>query len=200
MSYLSFFEWTGTILALLGAFILASKKVKMEIPYTMWIVSNILYIWFFYNTGNNGLLAMNLFGIFINMFGLYQWKKNYLNINHNLTNFLAILSILFLVSSIISFILFFIHNTNNYLEWFGSLLGVGSAIFLSSRHKLSFLCWGFWTLANGVLIYIGLANNQFGFVILQIGFMLSNVYGGYVWAKAFIHENRIIQIEEPTHI
>ncbi len=172
----------------------------MEIPYTMWIISNILYIWFFYNTGNTGLLFMNIFGMLINIFGLYQWKKNHFNINNNLTNFLAILSIMFLIASIISIILFFIHNTNNYLEWFGAFLGVGSAVFLSSRHRLAFLCWGFWTLANGVLIYVGLVNNQFGFVILQIGFMLSNIYGGYVWVKAFIHENRIIQVEEPTHI
>ncbi len=200
MSYLSVFEWSGTILALLGAFLLASKKIKMEIPYSMWIASNILYIWFFYNTGNNGLLAMNLFGILINSFGFYQWKKSQNNINHNLTNILTIISILFLIASIITLALYIMNNTNNYLEWFGSLLGVGSAIFLSSRHRLSFLCWGFWSLANAVLIYIGLFNNQFGFVVLQIGFMLSNVYGGYVWFKAFIHEHRIIQIDEPTHI
>lgn len=200
MSYLSLFEWSGTILALLGAFILASKKIRMEIPYTMWILSNILYIWFFLNTGNNGLLAMNLFGILINSFGLYQWKKSHNNINNNLTNILAIISILFLIASFVSFIFYLINNTNNYLEWFGSLLGVGSAIFLSSRHKLSFLCWGFWTVANAVLIYIGLMNNQFGFVVLQIGFMITNVYGGYVWVKAFIHEHKMIQIDEPTHI
>ncbi len=199
MSYLSLFEWTGTILALLGAFILASKKIKMEIPYSMWIASNILYIWFFYNTGNHGLLAMNLFGILINSFGLYQWKKSHNNINHNLTNIISIISIIFLIASLVSLFLFSMNGTNNYLEWFGSLLGVGSAIFLSSRHRLSFLCWGFWTLANGVLIYIGLQNNQFGFVVLQIGFMLSNIYGGYVWATAFMKEHKIVQLETPTH-
>lgn len=200
MNYLSLFEWSGTFLALLGAFTVASKKIKMEYPYFMWIASNILYIWFFYNTGNNGLLAMNLFGILINSFGFYQWKKTHNNINHNLTNFLTFVSTLFLIASIITIVLFLIKQNNNYLEWFGSLLGVGSAILLSSRHKFSFLCWIFWTLSNGVLIYIGLLNNQFGFVVLQIGFMISNVYGGYIWFKAFQKEHIIKRVEEVPHI
>lgn len=199
MGFLNLFEWTGTILALSGAFLMASNKLKPHYSYIIWILSNIFYIYFFLNTGNNGLLTMNIVGILINLFGMYQWSHKEIEGNKQLTKFLLLIS-LFLFLGVIYYSIVYLEKFNiKDLEWVGSLLGLCSAFLLASRHKYSFLCWFLWSFANGVLIFVGYSNNQFGFVVLQIGFMLSNVYGGIVWAKDFIKQHKLPTIDEPTH-
>lgn len=199
MVSLHLFEWIGTIFALSGAFLMASNKLKPHYSYIIWILSNIFYIYFFLNTGNNGLLTMNVVGIMINLFGMYQWSHKEINGNKHLTKILLIISILLFIGSIYSFFCFLDGFQLKNLEWTGSLLGLCSAFLLSARHKYSFLCWFLWSIANGILIFVGYQNSQFGFVILQVGFMISNVYGGIVWAKDFMRQHKLVPIDEPTH-
>ncbi len=195
--YLSIFEWLGTILALSGAALMAANRSPI-VCFLMWLGSNFSFIYVFSNTGNNGLLFMNLMSIIINLFGIYQWKEKEHLVNDKVTKFLFYVFLIILGFSIWNLINFAITPKLSLLEWFASSLGVASAFLLSSRHKLTFLCWFFWSFSNIILMYIGFNGAQYGFMTLQFGFMLTNIYGSYNWYLAYREKHILIPIDKPS--
>lgn len=191
------FEWLGTILALSGAALMAANRLPV-ICYVMWLASNFSFIYVFSNTGNHGLLFMNVMSIVINLFGIYQWKEKEHLVNEKITKLLFYVFVIIMLFSIWNLVRFAIEPKLSVLEWFASLLGVASAFLLSSRHKLTFLCWFFWSFSNLILMYVGYDGEKYGFMTLQFGFMLTNIYGSYNWFIAFKEKHVLIPVEKPT--
>lgn len=191
---LYYFEWFGTILALLGAGMMSFNRFPV-ICYILWLISNFSFIYFFNITGNNGLLFMNVMALAINSFGIYQWREKEDLVNTKITLFLVVVAFLIFLLSLYNLFLFINETSIKSLEWFASSLGVSASLMLSSRHKYSFLCWFMWSVSNIVLIYVGFKNQQYGFVTLQVGFMLTNIYGSYNWFKLFLKKYNNLEIK-----
>jgi len=194
-SILLFLEWFGAISALLGSFALASRKFNPSITWYLWIISNICYIIYFFSYEQYGLLLLNIFGLLINLFGLYQWAQSEYNINQKITKNFLNLSVVFSLVAFYCIVLFIFNPKIIYAEWIGSMLGIAAALLISSRHKYSFLCWPMWILSNGILLTLTIMTEQYGVVFLQSGFMLINVYGFYNWFKNINFAQKINQIE-----
>lgn len=184
-------EWTGTILALIGSFLLASHKFKPSITLSFWIASNICYITYFFMKEQHGLLLMNLCGFVINSFGMYQWLQHEENVNNKIASLLFNLSLVSFATTFFYVTSFVISPSVKNVEWIGSTLGIAAAFLISSRHKYSFLCWFVWCFSNLVLLIMAIITKQYGFLFLQLGFMFINVYGTINWIKSYKLKNPI---------
>jgi hypothetical protein len=192
-------EWSGAFLALSGSLILASNKFKPSITYSIWLLSNILYIIYFIHTKQFGLLSLNITGFIINLFGWYQWIQKADNLNTKLTGVLFNLSLIFFAFSTFYIAAFLTSPSIKNAEWIGSTLGIAAAFLISSRHKYSFMCWFVWCFSNFALLIMAIYTNQHGLLFLQLGFMLINVYGTYNWVKQFKLERTVTtEIMEAT--
>ena len=189
-------EWIGALFALTGAAIMATRRAKPIIAWGLWIICNAIFIAYFIYHQQYGLLLMNIGGLFINAFGLYQWIQPKTQINHSITKLLLNLSIFFAVISIYHLILFVFSPSKEHIEWFGSMLNLTAAFLLASRHKYSFLCWFVWGVSNFTLLILTTITQQYGFAFLQAGFMVVNVYGSISWLKKFKSTHKIPPIEE----
>jgi len=186
-------EWLGTLLALVGSFILATHKMKPSISLSFWLASNVCYIIYFFYKEQNGLLLMNLCGFVINSFGMYQWLQHEEKINSKMASLLFNLSLFSFITTLY-FIISFLHNPSvKNVEWIGSTLGIAAAFLISSRHKYSFLCWFVWCFSNFILLIMAVFTKQFGFLFLQVGFMFINVYGTVNWIKQY-RANKSIEL------
>ena len=75
MNFLLLLEWFAAFCALGGAILASGKWLSPNLPWKLWISANILFIFFFFFTEQNGLLTLHLFGLFINSLGLYQHQQ-----------------------------------------------------------------------------------------------------------------------------
>jgi hypothetical protein len=178
-------EWTGTLLALIGSFLLASHKFKPSTTLSFWLASNICYIAYFFVKEQNGLLLMNICGFIINLFGMYQWIQHEEKVNSKMATLLFNLSLMSFVATSFYVASFLISPSVKNVEWIGSTLGIAAAFLISSRHKYSFLCWFVWCASNFMLLVMAIITKQYGFLFLQIGFMFINVYGTINWIKQY---------------
>lgn len=177
----TYVEWIGTILGLGGSLIMASKKISQAWAWNAWIIMNILFICLFLvHTKQFGLLFMNIFGIFINILGLWQWSnKKEINIRAMKAAFnLGKIGILF---AIFLLVIFPIIPSVSIIEWFGSILSISGALLLASQHKKSGWSWIIWSISNIVLLCMAVYTKQWGFATLQLGFTISNIYGCIMW-------------------
>ena len=72
------FEWTGSILGLLGAFLLATNSRVSQYGWIAFLAGNIAWIAFSIKVGTNGLLLQQLGLMGTNILGLYRvglWPK-----------------------------------------------------------------------------------------------------------------------------
>lgn len=201
-NFLPILEWTGTIFALIGSFLLASHKVKPSITLSLWLTSNICYIIYFLCKGQNGLLLMNVCGFIINSFGMYQWLQHEESVNHKIASLLFNLSLVAFATTSFYLASFLIEPSVKNVEWIGSTLGIAAAFLISSRHKYSFLCWFVWCFSNFILLIMAIITQQYGFLFLQVGFMFINVYGTFNWIKQYRLTHSIEQqgMEIPSKI
>lgn len=176
-------EWTGSILGLLGAYLLANKDIKPYNAWVVWLVSDILFISLFaLHTGQHGLLVMNLFGATTCILGIRNWKNPKRQPNPVIQRIMLMLSLTALGLAIIALSgMPFIEKPIKSIEWFGSLLSISGGFLMASKHKLSPLSWITWTVANAVILLLTLHTSQYGVAVLQAGFTLLNVYGCYTW-------------------
>lgn len=173
-------EWLGTILALSGAVIMASKKFNHIISWIFWILSNFLFIALFIHTKQLGLLFMQIAGLGINILGFYQWYTKHKS-NKFLANILYILSMSLLSIATIVVVAFILKPGLQYVEWIGSLLAISAALLISSYHRHAKFCWLIWLFANFILLILTIYTKQYGIMTLQIGFSLTNIYGTWNW-------------------
>jgi hypothetical protein len=186
-------EWTGTLLALIGSFLLASHKFKPSTTLSFWLASNVCYIAYFFFKEQNGLLLMNVCGFIINLFGMYQWIQHEEKVNHKMATLLFNLSLISFAATCFYIAYFLISPSVKNVEWIGSTLGIAAAFLISSRHKYSFLCWFVWCASNFMLLIMAIITKQYGFLFLQVGFMFINVYGTINWIKQY-------RLKEPTKV
>lgn len=72
-SNIDLYEWFGSILAIIGA-ILIALNIHLEIlAFVIYIVSNILLIKFSTKKKHYGILIMSLTFVIINMIGIIRW-------------------------------------------------------------------------------------------------------------------------------
>ena len=173
-----YFEWLGTILALLGAIFMALKNVEKKYSWILWIISSVIFIILFLNSKQYGLVFMNFVGLNTSILGYIQWRNN------NFTSPL-LMTLLFNLSSItllgsICFLIYFFNTFTIFsFEWFGSLLSVTATLLMASKHRLHQFSWIFWTISNFCLFLFGFYTQKFGFMLLQLGFCIPNLYGLY---------------------
>jgi nicotinamide riboside transporter PnuC len=183
-------EWLAVFFAISGSIIMASKNYSHAISWNAWIMSNILFIYLFLeHTHQLGLLSMQIAGLFINIFGYWQWKNDSTS-THKISNILYLLSMLLLLIGAILMIKLIFVQTFIYVEWIGSLLGVSAALLLAAYHQHSRYCWVIWAVANLLLLILTLHTKQWGVVTLQSAFLLANLYGIWRW---FINSNNILK-------
>lgn len=174
-------EWLGTILALSGAIIMASKKLSHVISWILWILSNIAFISLFaIETKQSGLLSMQVAGLMINILGFWQWYKK-TERNKIITEILYYLSILCLIGAGVFGVKLIMNPTLYALEWIGSLLAISAALLLSSYHVHSKYCWLLWAFGNLTILILTLFTKQYGVMVLQIGFSITNILGIWQW-------------------
>jgi len=64
-------EWVATILSIAGALLIAYKQVN---GYYVWVVANILWIFFALKHKHYGLLVLSISYMVINVVGLTRWN------------------------------------------------------------------------------------------------------------------------------
>lgn len=171
-------EWIGAISAILGAFIASMRVLKLTYAWGLWIFTNVCFIILFTYTNQYGLLSMHVIGLFINIFGYYQWKNHTTEINKNVAKYFFYSSIVLCILGIFSLIWYFTNFTATPLEWFGTFFGIAGSFMLASRSRYSQLCWTFWTLSNFSLIFLCIYyTQQYGILFQQIFFMITNIIG-----------------------
>jgi len=171
-------EWTGSIAAIIGAFIASTRVLKATYAWLLWIFTNLCFIVLFLYTSQYGLLTMHVIGLFINIFGYYQWKNHKTEINPHVAKYFFYSSVGLSILGTFCLLWFFIDFTEKPLEWFGTFFGIAGAFMLASRSKYSQLCWMFWTFSNMSLIFLCFFyTNQYGILFQQIFFMVTNVIG-----------------------
>ena len=177
----TYIEWIATILGLGGSLVMASKKISQVWAWCAWLIMNILSICLFLlHTQQFGLLFMNIFGIFINILGLWQWsKKKEINIQAMKAAFN--LGKLGIISALIMLVIFPIFPSIKLIEWFGSILSISGALLLASKHRKAGWSWIVWSISNLVLLSMTVYTEQWGVATLQLGFTISNIYGCIMW-------------------
>lgn len=72
-SNIDLYEWAGSLLAIIGA-ILIALNIHLEIlAFVIYIISNILLIKFSTKKKHYGILIMSLTFVIINMIGIIRW-------------------------------------------------------------------------------------------------------------------------------
>ena len=188
-------EWIGVILGLLASFLLAIKNISPTKAWGFWIVSDLLLMTLFgIHTGQYGLLFMHFIGFIISVVGYIQWKPENNNPNHTSNTFLRksfyVFSILCFIGSIgaLAYIPF-AENMSICVEWFGSLLATSGSLVIAAKHRLAPISWISWSIANLVILCLCVYTNQWGIVVLQAGYTVSNIYGYYTW----IHKDKFFK-------
>lgn len=176
-------EWSGVILGLLGAYLLANKSIEPTKAWTAWLISDLILIALFgLHTGQYGLLFMHLIGAFICIMGFFQWKNPDIKPNKETQKILFKSS--FITSCVALLILIcipFSEKPITNIEWFGSLLSISGGLLMASNHRFSPISWISWTIANFVILLLTVYTQQWGLVFLQAGYTLLNIYGCYTW-------------------
>ncbi len=201
-------EWVATFLALAGSYMMSTKKYNPSLTWIFWILSNILFAYFFFYKEQFGLTFYQFFGVFTNIIGLYQWKfETDKSSNQSLYTFKIIrkysyvLSAIFLGLSVMLFLTLFMYNQKLFpmysmlnswqdnhksieislFEWFCGFMNLSAAFLLASKHKTVNYCWPIWLISNCCLLYIGFINQQYGVMFLNSMFTLINLNACYYW-------------------
>lgn len=174
-------EWLGTLIALSGSAVMASKKLSPLLGWKLWAFSHIFHIALFaLHTHQYGLLAVQIVGISIALMGLWQWNHKK-EINIVLMSSFSIMSCIGIVIAIGLSIKWMIEPSMKQLEWMGALFSISAALLLASKHKLLRFSWPLWIISNTILCIFTVSTSQWGVATLQLGFGLINLYGCYVW-------------------
>lgn len=174
-------EWTGTILALSGAVIMATKRFSHAIAWIFWILSNVFFIALFVlETKQFGLLFAQLAGLVINTLGFWQWH-NKKESNKILATMLYASSLIALTVALFTTGKFIMGPELKYVEWTGSLLSISAALLISAYHKHSKYCWILWLVANFLILILTFYTKQYGVMALQAGFSITNILGTWNW-------------------
>lgn len=194
----TYIEWIATILGLGGSLIMASKKINQAWAWNAWIIMNLLSICLFlFHTQQFGLLFMNVFGIFINILGLWQWsKKKEINIQAMKAAFS--MGKLGICAAIVLLIIFPFMPSIKLIEWFGAILSISGALLLASKHRKAGWSWIVWSISNLVLLSMTIYTEQWGVATLQLGFTISNIYGCIMWLYIKKPENPTLTASTTT--
>lgn len=174
-------EWIGTFLGLSGAFLLSYKKINPKWIWLIWIFSNSLLFFFFMIQKQYGLSFSSLVAFIISCLGFYQNKNHHIHIiNQKLKCFLYSIG---QISLVMIPILYFNHylTLESKLEWISSVLIIAADFLIASKHSKGYLGWIYWALSNVIIFYIAVTKKEYGIMLLQIGFFLTNVNGIYYW-------------------
>lgn len=195
----TYIEWMGAFLGLGGSLIMASNRFSHIWAWNAWIISNILFIsLFMLHTQQFGLLFMNIFGIFINLLGLWQWSKRR-RINVTAMNTAFNMGKIGILSAVIILILFPVFPSIKLIEWFGAILSISGALLLASKHQRAAWSWIVWLISNFVLLSMTIYTKQWGVATLQLGFTISNIYGCIMWIYLKTPENKITTSKTPDN-
>lgn len=72
---MSAIEWTGALLGLLGAALLASKMSWSKFGFVAYLVSNVCWIVYAVKHGAYGLLVMQIGFTITSVIGIYRWFR-----------------------------------------------------------------------------------------------------------------------------
>lgn len=190
-------EWGGAFCALIGSFIMATRRLNPSIPWLLWLTSNILYIALFsLHTHQNGMLLMHIGGLGINSLGFYQWSRKEQAIHQGIMSLLFYISSACILASLYFFVQIIVDPSIRHIEWIGSMLGLAAAFLLASRHHLSFLAWFIWSISNSIILLMSIHTQQYGILVLNAGFMITNIYGCWKWIKL---RKELTELEVPLH-
>ena len=182
MNFLLLLEWFAAFCALGGAILASGKWLSPNLPWKLWISANILFICLFFFTEQNGLLTLHLFGLFINSLGLYQHQhpEEGQVSNKSLMKVFFYFSLILIALSLSNGIHYIFTQKVSSLEWTGTFAGIAGALLLASKHKFSNMCWYVWSFSNlSVFILALFYTHQYGLLLLQGGFMVTNIIGIY---------------------
>ncbi len=217
-------EWSATFLALIGSYMMSTKKYNPSLTWICWILSNIMFAYFFFTKEQYGLTFYQFFGILTNLIGLYQWKfethqasSSALLVFKIIRKSSYLLSVIFLSLSMLLFFAYFSYQNNlsttqEFLqswyhgnkkiddvlfEWLCGFMNLSAAFLLASKHRTVNYCWPIWLISNGCLLYVGFINQQYGVTFLNFMFTLINFNACYHW---IIKEKFLKKIESAENL
>jgi len=171
-------EWSGTIAAIIGAAIAATLIVKITYAWLFWIFTNICFMVLFLHTQQYGLFTKHFIGLFINIFGYYQWRSSTTLISPNIGKYLYLISLIMATIGGFTLAWFLIELSEVSLEWTGMLFSIAGSLALASRHKYSHICWPFWIVGGGAIIALSVFyTSQYGVLTQQLFYMVTNIIG-----------------------
>jgi nicotinamide riboside transporter PnuC len=174
-------EWLGTFLGLSGAFLLSYKKFNPKWIWLMWIISNSLLLSFFIIQKQYGLSFSSIIALIISCLGFYQNKNHKIPIiNQKLKYLLYYLGQFVLI--LIPIIFFYPRGLlETKFEWISSILIISADFLIASKHPKEYLSWIYWAMSNILIFYIAITKREYGIMLLQIGFFITNINGIYHW-------------------
>lgn len=72
MSYINLIGWIGNLFFVLGAILLAKKKI---LGFYSNALANLIYIYFAILIAKDSLIFLSIFLILVNAWGIYNWRK-----------------------------------------------------------------------------------------------------------------------------
>ena len=70
---LVFIEWTGSIIGLIGALLLALNNDWSKYGFVVFLLSNVCWVLYGYKTNSWGMLVMQMGFTIISAYGIYSW-------------------------------------------------------------------------------------------------------------------------------
>lgn len=180
-------EWTGTIMALCGSWVISSRRWDPVVAYRLWIVSRLLYVALFAgHTHQWDMLTMQVAGVAVEIMGLRQWLRREDEVDKLVRWTLSVLAVAAMAAAILALLALVLGLGAEVLalEWAGSALGMSGTFLLASRGRWARWAFPVWASSNALLAVLTWRSGQMGVLTLQLGFLVLNSYACLSWLGA----------------
>ena len=184
----NWFEIFAAILAIAYLILAMLEDIRCWVA---WIISSLMYFFVMYSANLYMEALLQIFYIFIGLYGLYQWSyKSDLNTGLKITtwsvkNHLMVIGILVLLTLISGYVLtIYTAAASPFVDAF-TTWGAIAASYLVAKKILE--NWFYWFVIDFVSVFLFISRELYPTALLFVVYLVLVVFGYSAWSKSWQH-------------
>ena len=182
-------NWFEIVAALLAIAYLVLAMMQDVRCWVAWIISSLMYFFVMYSANLYMEALLQIFYIFIGLYGLYQWrfkadKKDALKITTwSVKNHLIVIGALFFLTSLSGYVLkIYTPAASPFIDAF-TTWGAIAASYLVAKKILE--NWFYWFVIDFVSVFLFISRELYPTALLFVVYLVLVVFGYSAWRKSW---------------